>query len=151
MPDQFVVPQFIDSEDKILGPVTVRQFVILMVAGLLVTLFYRLFDFSLFLLTGIPTFILSVILAFLKINGVSVHFFLLNLIQTLRRPQLRVWDKTVTNQQLREHMKTEEEVREAPFVRKAAPSVSRLQDLSLIVNTGGVFNPDEARTYGEDV
>ena len=28
--DRFVVPQFIDVEDKIFGPVTVRQFLILL-------------------------------------------------------------------------------------------------------------------------
>ncbi|KKS92044.1 MAG: hypothetical protein UV69_C0039G0006, partial [Parcubacteria group bacterium GW2011_GWE2_43_12] len=30
---QFVVPQFIDVEDKIIGPITVRQFIIIMVGG----------------------------------------------------------------------------------------------------------------------
>ena len=136
MMTQFTVPQFIDAEDKILGPITVRQFVILLVAGLFATLFYKFFDFTLFLLTGAPLLIASGILAFLKVNGVSVHFFALNLIQTFRRPQLRVWDKTVTNQQLRERLKPDA-ARKAPLMR------SHIQDLSLLVNTGGMFNPDE--------
>ena len=36
MPDQFVVPQFIEVEDKIFGPVTTRQFVVLLIGGLFV-------------------------------------------------------------------------------------------------------------------
>ncbi|KKW36865.1 MAG: hypothetical protein UY81_C0011G0020 [Candidatus Giovannonibacteria bacterium GW2011_GWA2_53_7] len=143
MADQFVVPQFIDAEDKILGPITVRQFVIMLIAGLFATLAYRLFDFTLFLLSGVPLVIGSAILAFLKINGVSVHFFILNLIQTFRRPQLRVWDKTITDQQLHERMKADLAPVVQEVVRKAPLSSSHLQDLSLIVNTGGVFNPDE--------
>lgn len=143
MPNQFVVPQFIDAEDKILGPITVRQFVILLVAGLFATLSYRLFDFSLFLLVSVPLIIGAGVLAFLRINGVPVHFFILNVIQTMRRPQLRIWDKTVTDQQLRERMKPDATPAPTPFVRKAPLTSSHIQDLSLIVNTGGVFNPDE--------
>lgn len=143
MMTQFTVPQFIDAEDKILGPITVRQFVILLVAGLFATLFYKFFDFTLFLLTGAPLLIASGILAFLKVNGVSVHFFALNLIQTFRRPQLRVWDKTVTNQQLREHLKPDVMPSPLPMARKAPLLRSHIQDLSLLVNTGGMFNPDE--------
>ncbi len=46
---QYVVPQFITVEDKILGPITVRQFLILLVDTGLMFIFYKIFDFSLFL------------------------------------------------------------------------------------------------------
>lgn len=147
MPEQFVVPQFIDAEDKILGPITVRQFVILLIAGVFITLFYRLFDFMLFLLTGLPTLILSGLLAFMKVNGVPVHFFLLNLIQTMRRPALRVWDKTPDDNELRERINQVAEVPPPVRVRKPLLSHSRIQDLTLMVNTGGVYNPDD-EIYG---
>jgi hypothetical protein len=147
MPNQFVVPQFIDAEDTIIGPVTVRQFVIMLIAGLIATLSYRLFDFSLFLLISVPLVIFAGVLAFMKVNGVSIHFFILNVIQTMRRPKLRVWDKTPTNQLLYERMKSDEEVKAQVFVRKPMISKSRMQDLSLIVNTGGVFNPEENNLY----
>jgi len=143
MPPQFTVPQFIDAEDKILGPVTVRQFLILLTAGLISTLFYRFFDLSLFLLLSLPLIAVAGLLAFMKINGVPAHFFILNLIQTLRRAQLRIWDKTPTDQQINERMRPEEVVKEIVIPHKPPVSSSHLQDLSLIVNTGGVFNPDE--------
>ena len=47
---QFVVPQFIDVEDKVIGPVTVRQFLILLVGGGVLFIAYRLSDFTLFLI-----------------------------------------------------------------------------------------------------
>jgi len=47
--DQFVVPQFIDVEDKIFGPVTTRQFVILLIAGLIIFIAFKLADITLFI------------------------------------------------------------------------------------------------------
>ena len=39
---QFIVPQFIDVEDKIIGPVTTRQFVVLLAAGAMIVIDYQI-------------------------------------------------------------------------------------------------------------
>src|SRR3989338_9197756 len=148
MPNQFVVPQFIDAVDKILVPITVRQFVIVLVTGLLVAVFYRLFDFSLFLLLGVPTFAVGVLLAFMKVNGVPVHFFLINLIQTVRRPFLRVWDKSIPDEVLRARLAKPELAPPPTFTPKGPLNGSRLDELSLLVNTGGAYRPEED-VYGQ--
>ena len=41
---QFTVPQFIDFEDKIIGPITTRQFLILMGGFVAIALCYAIFD-----------------------------------------------------------------------------------------------------------
>ena len=41
MSQQFVVPQFLDVETKIIGPVTMRQFLILLTTLLIEFLIYR--------------------------------------------------------------------------------------------------------------
>jgi len=86
MPEQYVVPQFIDAEDQIFGPVTARQFIILMVVGLIEFLLFKLLSFVVFLLVGIPFLAIGGMVAFTKINGQPFHFFILNLIQTLKKP-----------------------------------------------------------------
>ena len=91
--DQFVVPQFIDAEDKILGPVTARQFIELLAAFLIDAILYALLPFTAFLFVAIPLICIAGIIAFVKINGQPFHFFVLNLVQTFRRPSVRVWDK----------------------------------------------------------
>src|SRR3989338_9647067 len=101
MPEQYVVPQFIDSEDKIFGPVTARQFIILMVVALMEFLLFKLLSFVFFLLIGIPFFALGGTIAFTKINGQPFHFFILNAVQTFKKPGLRVWDKTVDRKSTR--------------------------------------------------
>lgn len=143
MPDQFVVPQFIDVEDKVLGPISIRQFVILLIVGLTDTVLFKLLSLGKFILIGVPIFIIGMVFAFVKINGQPFHYFVLNLIQTFRKPRLRVWDKRLTDSDVRQLM-MHEEVPHAPVApRKAPMTASRLQELSMVVNTGGVYNPEE--------
>lgn len=143
MPEQFVVPQFIDAEDKIFGPITARQFIILMIAGLIDFALFKLLSFVTFLIVGIPIIIVAGVFAFTKINGQSFHYFVLNLIQTFKRPRLRVWDKGYTDSELRALMKEEPAPPPPPSPRKAPVSSSRLNELTLVVNTGGVYKPEE--------
>ena len=143
MPEQFTVPQFIDIEDKILGPLSARQFLIILSMGLTDTLLYKLLSFWKFLLFGIPIFIIGVTFAFIRINGQPFHFFVLNMIQTFRKPQLRVWDKALTDAEVRTYLTGKTVVPVATEPVKAPLSRSRLQELSLIVNTGGVYQPEE--------
>ena len=140
--NQFVVPQFIEVEDKIFGPITTRQFVILLVAGLTLFIAFKLADTTLFifLLAIIGGF--ALVLAFVKINGQPFHYFLLNIIQTVRRPSLRLWNKTYTKSELQ--AAREGSVVQVTEKTKAIPRLSynRIRDLSLIVNTGGYYKPE---------
>ena len=137
---QFIVPQFIDVEDKIIGPITTRQFVIMLAGFLIIALFYKIFDFTLFAAAGLLTLFITVAFSFVKINGRPFHFFLLNLVQTFKRPKIRVWNHTFK--------KTEREEETAPPVVSYAPPVksytaSRLAELSLIVDTKGVYQEEQ--------
>lgn len=139
--NQFTVPQFIAVEDTIFGPVTVRQFLILLASGLIHLIVYKLADLSLFILFFALFGGFTLILAFVKINGQPFHYFLLNIFQTMRRPSLRIWNKQLKTEELNElrrpvTIKTEEH----PEVKHA--SVNRIRDLSLLVNTGGYYKPE---------
>ena len=143
MQTQFVVPQFIDVEDKIFGPITARQFVILLVSGLLIFLAYKFADFALFVFILIVLGGGALIVAFVKINGQPFHYFLLNIIQTLRRPSLRIWNKIYSNDDLK-RLREEAKV-VIPEAIKLIPKLSynRIRDLSLTVNTGGYYQAEE--------
>jgi hypothetical protein len=143
MPDQFVVPQFIDAEDKIFGPVTARQFIILMVAFLTDFALFKLLSFVMFLVFAVPIIALAGIVAFVKINGQPFHYFFLNIIQTFKKPKLRVWQKKYLDSELKELMTQKAPPPSEHFVRKEFTATSRLQELTLVVNTGGVYKPEE--------
>lgn len=126
-----------------MGPITVRQFVILMVAGLIGVICYKLFDFSLFLLIVIPMSATAMMFAFVKIHGQGLHLVVLNVVQTLRKPSLRVWNKWRTDGELKAKLRRKELPPPPPSLLKQPLSGSRLRDLSLVVNTGGVYIPDD--------
>ena len=140
---QFVVPQFIEVEDKIFGPITTRQFLILLVAGTMVFLSYRFGDLALFIFTTVFIGGFCLILAFVKVNGQNFHYFLLNIIQSLRKPSLRIWQKNYSKQELNYLRKQGMEVAVAPIQKAVAVKKERIRDLALQVNTGGFYNPED--------
>lgn len=138
---QFTVPQFIDVESKIIGPITTRQFLILLGAAILIAAAYKLFDFSLFVTIAVIVFIIASAFAFVKINGRPFHFFVLNATQTLRRPRLRVWNNKITPVQQEE--KTIEVKAEAKIEPKEYYKTSHLAEMALIVDTKGRYKGEQ--------
>ncbi len=148
MPEKFVVPQFIDSEDKILGPITVRQFLLCLGATFLVFLEYKLLTFFAFIPAVILTAGITILFAFVKINGAPFHIFFANALQTSLRAKLRVWNKELKDAELRTLMKKPPQVVIVASQAKPRPESTRLRDLALTVNTGGVYNIEEEEKYG---
>jgi hypothetical protein len=143
---QFTIPQFIDVEDKIIGPVTTRQFIIILAGFLLIAVSYKLFDFSLFVTVAVVTLAISGTFSFARINGRPFHFFVLNIAQTLRRPKLRVWSNgekqygdvyEIDQKEIIKKVSKPEE--------KIQPSLSRLTELSLIVDTRGEYRGERGK------
>ena len=96
---QFTVPQFIEVEDKIFGPITVRQFIILLVDGIILAICWKFTDLTLFIILLVILGGGGLVTAFLKVNGQPFHYFLLNFLQTLQKPTLRVWHKFYSDQE----------------------------------------------------
>jgi hypothetical protein len=140
---QFVVPQFIDVEDKIFGPITVRQFLILLTGGLLIFIAYRFADFALFVVFLAIIGGLSLVVAFVKINGQTFHYFLLNFVQYFSKPGQRVWHKDFSVEELNYWRKLGMEGEAEVAAPEREHSRARMRDLSLIVNTGGYYRGEE--------
>lgn len=137
------MPQFIDVEDKIMGPLTTRQFIILLVTAMIIFLTYKLADFTLFVFLGLAELAAAAVIAFVRINGQPFHFFLLNVIQTLAKPKLRIWNKDLTDAELRGIIKTPPPAPAPRKMLKERVVTRKLSELTLVVNTGGVYNPED--------
>lgn len=146
---QFVVPQFIDVEDKIIGPITTRQFLILLTGAMIIGISYKIFDFALFLTVGLLIIIISGILAFLKINGRPFHYFILNLFQTWRRPKLRVWYQNPSGFSADYGVEDNILKPAAKPVAGKHHNASRLAELSLIVDTKGAYRGEGESSQAE--
>ena len=66
---QHQTPQFIEIEDKIIGPFTVKQFIFLAGGAGICALLFRFLPFFLFLVFSLPVIALSGALAFYKHNN----------------------------------------------------------------------------------
>ena len=145
--ERFTVPQFIDVEDKIIGPITTRQFLIVMGTMFFVVLTYAVADFSLFIFMAAIELTLGAILAFLRINGRPFHYFILNVLQTLKRPSIRVWRKEVETSTIASIvLELHPIVLKKPgdeLLHKVHPREGTLRDLVKVLDTGGRYTGDE--------
>jgi len=127
---QFQVPQFIEVEDTIFGPLTFRQFLYLAGGAGLAFIFYVYLPIylAIFPIAGIVA--LAVSLAFYKYNGRNFIYLVESATKFFVSGKLYLWRKTPP-----------EKTKEAEMVRKVAPalpegvalpklSASKLKDLS---------------------
>lgn len=132
---QYTVPQFIEVESKIIGPISARQFVIILISGAICFILFRMFS-ALVFVPGIFVFGgIGFLLAFGKINGQNMHYVILNFLYTLRRPRLKIWKRSDYFELAGSVKEVEEEV----VIQKAEVTESRLASMSLMVDTGGVY------------
>lgn len=67
---QFAIPQFTEVEDKLIGPLTLKQFLALLATGGIVMFFWSLFDIGIiFFLFALPTALIGIAVTFTKFNG----------------------------------------------------------------------------------
>lgn len=70
---RFQIPQFIETETKLVGPFTLKQFLWIAAGTAVLYLSFMIFGLSIwFFLIAVPVAALSVALAFLKINEVPL-------------------------------------------------------------------------------
>ena len=122
---------------------TVRQFIESLAGLILIGICYKLLEFWTFVLVGLLILAISGAFAFLKINGRPFHFFVLNFIQTSSKPDLRVWNHRLVNKDM-EQEKEGKQFSESNIVSsKPKPSSSRLNELSLMLDTQGSYQGEE--------
>ena len=133
---KFKVPQFIERETKIMGPLTFRQFLFVGAGGFLFFILYSLssqISSALFIVLSIFIGIVSFSFAFLKIEGHPLPLLFTSFVNFLTTPRTYLWErkKTITKISLKEASSLPEEKKEKDdsFDIKIFKQ-SRLKDLS---------------------
>ena len=98
---RFQVPQFVDIEDKIIGPFTLKQFLIYLVAVLLLIPVFITTDLSLFITIALPVIGIAVAFAHVRIHSKSLFMVIANAARFTTRGQLFVWQRTAQPKPLR--------------------------------------------------
>ena len=114
---RFTVPQFIEMEAKIVGPLTFRQFIFIGIAGAICFVLYFTLPFSLFLLATIVLGSGAVAFAFLKIGGQGLPTVLGNFLKFSLAPKIYLWGKKEVPTEVfkKEVVKAEEKKEELPL------------------------------------
>lgn len=137
---QFTVPQFIDVEDKIIGPFTFKQFLYL--AGSL-GLAYGLYRFVTPIISipiGLAIVALGVTLTFYKVNGKPFIFILQAFISFSTQAKLYIWKKELPKQKQDKvpEKQPEDQVASIPKLTE-----SQLSDLSWSLDVLDMKEDDE--------
>ncbi|MEX1064080.1 MAG: PrgI family protein [Candidatus Paceibacterota bacterium] len=74
---RFQVPQFIETETKIVGPFTLKQFLYLASGAALIFILQYAVSFTFLIILGLPIAILALALAFYKIDGMPLPQYIL--------------------------------------------------------------------------
>jgi hypothetical protein len=90
---KFLVPQFIEVEDKIFGPLTLKQFIYLAGGAGLCIIFYLVLPWYISLWFIVPTGAFAGALAFYKFNNKPFVALIESLLKYFVNPKLYIWRK----------------------------------------------------------
>lgn len=94
---QFQVPQFIEHESKLIGPLTIRQALFIVIPSGVAFVIYLAIgktNYLLFLSSAIFLIGGGVAFAFIKIQGRPLPHVLINFFKHITKPQRYLWQKT---------------------------------------------------------
>jgi len=132
---RFQVPQFIEIESKIFGPLTLKQFIYLAGgAGITVVLFSFLPKFFAIIFSA-PIVIFSIALAFYKVNNRPFISFIESALKYLVNSKLYIWKKIP--KKIEEDREAEDDI--SVFVPKL--SQSKLKELTWSLDVKENVNP----------
>lgn len=123
---RFQVPQFIDIEDKVIGPFSLKQFLYLAGAAGISFIFFLLFNPIIALVIVSPIVGFALALAFYKVNGRDFMFFLNSVSSHFLRPRLYTWNR-VAQKSTRKQQKAAVEMNE----EKAKEQLQSQKQLSI--------------------
>lgn len=127
---QYQTPQFINIEDKVIGPFTIKQFFYIAGGIGLCALMYRFLPFFLFLILATPIIALSGALAFYRHNDRPFIEILEAGFNYLTRSRMYLWRHRKPADITKELNAVEAPTKQQPINPSVGLSSSKLRDLS---------------------
>lgn len=91
----FVVPQFIEFESKIVGPLSLRQFAFIAASGLISFLLFFILSMGVWIVVSVVLVSVGISLALVKVNGRPLYFVAMHGIRYFWQPKLYLWKPPV--------------------------------------------------------
>ncbi len=139
----FSVPQFINVEDKIAGPLTARQFLWFLAMGAILLILWNVFSQEAFYIIGIPVVLIFVALAFYRPQGVPLVVFIGYALTYLFQPKIYVWKRVPKSSSATPTAPPPKTQYKSQFYREQAKlSEEDLSTLSTVLDTEGAVHPE---------
>ncbi|MDP2598908.1 MAG: PrgI family protein [Candidatus Liptonbacteria bacterium] len=134
----YSVPQFIEVEDKLVGPLTMKQFLWLLTGGGIIFLLYFMLKFAVWIAVAMVIGGIFAALAFFKVYNMPLISFILSFARFSIMPQIFLWKKKQEGplKDVSEKMIFEATV-QAPGPAKPRPSVGRIRSIAWSLNVKG--------------
>lgn len=133
---RFSVPQFIDVEDKIVGPLTLKQAIYTVGSiGITIGLYIKVGIFFA-IIVGIPILFLAFLLAFVKIHGRPFIHILYSATFYIVKNKLYLWKKITKKEVNLETKKQSSTIKPTPV----SITQSKLKELAWTLDTKDTFN-----------
>ncbi len=88
---RFQVPQFIETEEKIIGPFTVKQFVFVAIGGAILFLLWFAVSPGVFIFLAIPVGAIFLGLALIKISEMPFYMYIFHFVNYLFNPKKYIY------------------------------------------------------------
>ncbi len=128
------VPQFIDIEDKIAGPLTWRQLLWMIGMGVLLLVVYNMIGGAGFIVLAVPIVLAFSALAFYRPQGQPLISFVGHGFLFLFRPKVAVWERPIIRPQTVAPSK--KNLADQPTDEAKGVSRERLRELAKILDQG---------------
>lgn len=134
----FNVPQFIDIEDKIVGPLTAKQLGWLGVGGVILLITWATLDFSAFIFSVIIIGIIFGALAFYKPHGQPLIIFISSVFTYFFKPKIYIW-RRVTDVQKSSLKPNDKKNATIGIVSKKEISGKNVKDIADLLDSNSKF------------
>ena len=98
---RFQVPQFVDIEDKIIGPLTLKQFIFYLIAGLFLVPIWVLFNVGTFVILAVPIVGIAALFAHVHFAGMNFIQLLYNGFMFFLGTRLYIWSRGSKTKEMR--------------------------------------------------
>jgi len=144
---QYNVPQFLNVEDKIVGPFTGKQILFLIMGFIILIISMTVFNMAFFAIITIFVIPLTLAFAFWKPKGVTVTRLLTNIINFYTASHLYVWRREPN---LIMYKMTQKKVSSNEIVEKKV-SKRRIRELAWLLDTStSIDTPFEAKARPDE-
>lgn len=147
---QYKIPQNVGIEDKIVGPFSLRQLIILAIGcGISYTLFAitsRIYELNIleYILIALPA-LFSLAMAMLRIHNVSFGKYILLMLEFAIKPKKRMWDHRGISALVAPDLTDKKAAKKKEVAEEEGKKNVNLRDLSATLDSGGFEHVEQIK------